>query len=212
MKLDQIGSKIASCVAHDWQAGLNLVHKQASARLFFHVGLRKAPQKTNRLTLQLMSNLQLLDALIRCNSNVLESSYCILFQGRLYSSNVHYLSRLGCMSTPEQIQAILQVGLAFARNIEGCSDALEILAAMGLTPSSRGWVEELGQLLVPEALQRAASIANAFLMVLPAQVASHPPSAMLFDVLCLVAAWDCLKLSFLIILRAQKASGPQGEF
>ncbi len=43
---------------------------------------------------------------------------------------------------------------------------------MGLTPSSRGWVEELGQLLVPDALRRLASIANAFLMVLPAQVLS----------------------------------------
>ena len=70
----------------------------------------------------------------------------------------------------EQIDADAQVGLAFARNSAGCGDALATLAAMGLTPSSRGWVEELGQLLVPDALRRLAFIANAFLMVLPAQV------------------------------------------
>lgn len=66
--------------------------------------------------------------------------------------------------------AHVQVGLALARNAEGSSAALGILSAMGLTPSSRGWVEELGQLLAPEALRRSASLANAFLMVLPAPV------------------------------------------
>ncbi|KAK9835901.1 hypothetical protein WJX74_010572 [Apatococcus lobatus] len=60
------------------------------------------------------------------------------------------------------------VGLALARSAEGSDAALGMLSAMGLTPSSRGWVEAFGQLLAPEALRRAASWANAFLMVLPA--------------------------------------------
>ncbi len=82
---------------------------------------------------------------------------------------------------------MLQVGLALARNSEGSNDALGSLSAMGLSPSARGWVEELGQLLVPEALRRAASIANAFLMVLPAQVSFHSlcksqqPASMLLE-------------------------------
>ena len=87
----------------------------------------------------------------------------------------------------------LQVGLALARNAEGSSAALGILSGMGLTPSSRGWVEEMGQLLAPEALRRAAYLANAFLLVLPAPVRCLIESSLFVRCLTCVDAWTTVQ-------------------